>query len=50
MLFPHNRAHNLSEETLNKLVVEHIENRQFGFLGEQRINLLELNLALDKMK
>ncbi|MCX9025200.1 MAG: potassium-transporting ATPase subunit KdpC [Candidatus Methanoperedens sp.] len=44
------RARNLSEETLNKLVVEHVENRQFGFLGEQRINVLELNLALDSMK
>ncbi|MCZ7401168.1 MAG: potassium-transporting ATPase subunit KdpC [Candidatus Methanoperedens sp.] len=44
------RARNLSEETLNKLVVEHVENRQFGFIGEQRINVLELNLALDKMK
>ncbi|MCZ7356373.1 MAG: potassium-transporting ATPase subunit KdpC [Candidatus Methanoperedens sp.] len=44
------RARNLSEDTLNKLVVEHIENRQFGFLGEQRINVLELNLALDSMK
>jgi len=44
------RARNLSEETLNALVVEHLENRQFGFLGEQRINVLELNLALDKMK
>jgi K+-transporting ATPase ATPase C chain len=44
------RARNLSEETLNKLVLEHVENRQFGFLGEQRINVLELNLALDKMK
>ena len=43
-------ARNLSEETLNALVFEHIENRQFGFLGEQRINVLELNLALDKMK
>ena len=44
------RARNLSEDTLNALVVEHIENRQFGFLGEQRINVLELNLALDSMK
>ena len=44
------RARNLSEDILNKLVLEHIENRQFGFLGEQRINVLELNLALDKMK
>ena len=44
------KARNLSEEMLNKLVLEHIENRQFGFLGEQRINVLELNLALDSMK
>lgn len=44
------RARNLSEETLNTLVVEHIENRQFGFLGEEHINVLELNLALDSMK
>ncbi len=43
------RARNLSEETLNRLVVKHIENKQFGFLGEQRINVLELNLALDSI-
>ena len=43
-------ARNLSEDTLNALVVEHIENRQFGFLGEQRINVLKLNFALDNMK
>ncbi len=44
------KARNLSEETLNKLVVEHVESRQFGFIGEQRINVLKLNLALDSMK
>ncbi len=44
------RARNLSEETLRKLVLEHVEERQFGFLGEQRINVLKLNLALDSMK
>ncbi|MCZ7384687.1 MAG: potassium-transporting ATPase subunit KdpC [Candidatus Methanoperedens sp.] len=44
------KARNLSEETLNKLVLEHVENRQFGFLGEQRINVLKLNLVLDSMK
>jgi K+-transporting ATPase ATPase C chain len=44
------KARNLSEDTLNKLVLEHIEDRQFGFLGEQRINVLQLNLALDNMK
>jgi K+-transporting ATPase ATPase C chain len=44
------KARNLSEETLNKLVLEQVEERQFGFLGEQRINVLKLNLALDNMK
>ncbi|VVB85668.1 Potassium-transporting ATPase KdpC subunit [uncultured archaeon] len=44
------RARNLTEQALNKLVLQHVEERQFGFLGEQRINVLKLNLALDSMK
>ncbi len=44
------RARALDEETLRKLVLEHAEERQFGFLGEQRINVLKLNLALDSIK
>jgi K+-transporting ATPase ATPase C chain len=44
------KVRNLDEKMLTKLVLEHVEERQFGFLGEQRINVLELNLALDNMK
>ena len=44
------KVRNLDEKTLTKLVLEHVEERQFGFLGEQHINVLELNLALDNMK
>jgi len=44
------KVRNLDEKTLTQLVLEHVEERQFGFLGEQRINVLELNLALDNMK
>ena len=41
------KARNLDEEMLRKLVLDNVEGRQFGFLGEQRINVLKLNLAMD---
>jgi K+-transporting ATPase ATPase C chain len=39
---------NATEAAIQKLVLEHTANRQWGFLGEPRVNVLELNLALDE--
>jgi len=38
---------NVPAAEIEKLVAEHTTNRQWGFLGEPRVNVLELNLALD---
>ena len=42
------RERGVSEDDLRKLVKAHTEGRQFGFLGEATVNVLELNLELNK--
>jgi K+-transporting ATPase ATPase C chain len=37
----------MSEEAVRQLIARHTQGRQLGFLGEPRVNVLELNLALD---
>jgi K+-transporting ATPase ATPase C chain len=44
------RVRNLDPDALRKLVAERTEGRQFGILGEPRVNVLELNLALDAVR
>jgi K+-transporting ATPase ATPase C chain len=42
-------ARNLPEDTVRKLVASHTERRQLGFLGEARVNVLLLNMDLDRL-
>ena len=44
------RARGVSETAVRRLVADHTKGRQFGFLGNPRVPVLELNLALDQMK
>ena len=41
------KARHASPEAVRQLVAKHTLGRQFGFLGEPRVNVLELNLDLD---
>jgi K+-transporting ATPase ATPase C chain len=43
------KARGLSEDQIRTLIGQHIEGRQFGLLGEPRVNVLLLNLDLDRL-
>ena len=44
------KARGMSEHTVLTLIEKYTEGRQFGILGEPRVNILKLNLALDEIK
>jgi K+-transporting ATPase ATPase C chain len=43
------KARHLPAETVRDLVLRHVQGRQFGLLGEERVNVLLLNMDLDRL-
>jgi len=41
-------ARGVPADTVRQLVLAHTEGRQYGLFGEPRVNVLELNVALDQ--
>jgi K+-transporting ATPase ATPase C chain len=44
------RERSISEDQVRQLIRKHTTGRQLGFLGEPRVNVLELNLDLDSLR
>jgi K+-transporting ATPase ATPase C chain len=44
------QARHLTVGSVQQLVTQHTQGRQFGFLGERRVNVLQLNRALDQLR
>lgn len=43
------KARNLSPERIESLLAQHVEGKQLGLFGQPRVNMLQLNLALDAL-
>jgi len=44
------KARHQSLSSIDAMIAAHVQGRTFGFLGEPRVNVLELNLALDGLR